>query len=418
MILFWLGAAALLILALAFVLPPLWGSGRSAPTMDGRRLNVGVYRSRLEELEQEHHLGMLSADDLEQAREELARELLNDTLDEGADDDRGGAIATDARPGTRLYLTITTALALPLVAVLLYQWLGEPRGLSVERAVPPAPAAQSGEHAGRGEMEEVVMKLAERLRAEPGNGDGWLLLGRSYMVLERHEQAALAFAEARRLRGDDADLLADLAEAEALADGKNFLGHPGELLEQSLALDPEHPKGLWLGAFAAMQRGEPELAASRWQKLLDRQPPDSEAAGILVGLIERTGTTPKKDTATAPASTGPALRVQVSIDESLTAGLRGDETVFVFARAVDGPPMPLAVVRRRVSDLPLTVELDDSTSMTSELTLSRFERVVVGARVSRDGAPIARSGDIQGFSDPVAVGATTPVPVTIDHVVP
>jgi cytochrome c-type biogenesis protein CcmH len=253
------------------------------------------------------------------------------------------------------------------------------------------------------------------------------------MALERYAEAADAYGAAHRLLGDSAELLSDLAEAEALMQGQNFLGIPGERLETALRLDPGYPRALWLGAFAAMQRGETALAMGRWQSLLDNQPTDSEAANILRDLIANadTGTEPGADIAagdytggtaaagdTLAADAGLGLTVNVILADHLAAELDGSETLFVFARAAQGPPMPLAVTRGRVSDLPLTVTLDDSMAMAAGMELSNFDRVVVGARISMSGTPTASSGDLQGFSGPVSTTGDSAVNVAITEKVP
>ena len=419
MILFWLGALGMVALALAFVLPPLLGRRPASADTQRTNHNLEVYRSRIAALDEEHRLGALTEDDLSQARDELGRELLADAS-AGPARERGGG-----RPGwvSRPWLAIAVGVGVPLLAVTLYQRLGEPG------AIDPPPAAAGGGGQGQPAVEEMVARLAERLASEPGSSEDWLLLGRSYMALERYAEAADAYGAAHRLLGDSAELLSDLAEAEALMQGQNFLGIPGERLETALRLDPEYPRALWLGAFAAMQRGETTLAVGRWQSLLDNQPGDSEAAKILRDLIANadTGTEPGADVAAggtaaagdrAAADAGPGLTVNVILADHLAAGLDGSETLFVFARAAQGPPMPLAVARGRVSDLPLTVTLDDSMAMAAGMKLSNFDRVVVGARISMSGTPTASSGDLQGFSGPVSTSGDSAVNVAITEKVP
>jgi cytochrome c-type biogenesis protein CcmH len=320
---------------------------------------------------------------------------------------------------SRPWLAIAIGVGVPLLAVTLYQRLGEPGAIDP----PPAPAAGGGQR--QPAVEDMVARLAERLASEPDSSEGWLLLGRSYMALERYAEAADAYGTAHRLLGDSAELLSDLAEAEALTQGQNFLGIPGERLETALRLDPEYPRALWLGAFAAMQRGETDLAVGRWQSLLDNQPADSEAASILRDLIANAGTgadVAAGGTAAAgeplATDTGPGLTVNVILADHLAAELDGGETLFVFARAAQGPPMPLAVARGQVSDLPLTVTLDDSMAMAPGMKLSNFDRVVVGARISMSGSPTASSGDLQGFSGPVSTSGDSTVNVAITEKVP
>jgi len=416
MIVFWISALVLIAVALAFVLPPLLGARREPSDAQGVTDNLEVYRSRIAALDEECRIGALTEDGLAQAKDELARELLADASPGPAPKSGSGETrASVSRP----WLAIAVGVGVPLLTLTLYQRLGEPGGIDPPRAT----AAASGEPV----VEEMVARLAERLESEPDNSEGWLMLGRSYMALERYAEAADAYAAAHRLLGDSAQLLSDLAEAEALMGGQNFLGTPGERLERALQLEPGYPKALWLGAFAAMQRGEAALAARRWQSLLDRQPADSEAAKILRGLIADTGVAPAPATAavgpatagdTMAADGGAGLTVNVVLADRLAAGLNGSETLFVFARAAEGPPMPLAVARKRVSDLPLTVTLNDSMAMAPGIKLSNFDRVVVGARIAMSGTPTASSGDLQGFSEPVPVAGDTAVNVAITDEVP
>lgn len=404
MILFWLFALTLIAIALAFVVPPLLGARRTDTGAGGDSPHLTLYRSRIAALEEECRLGALGEDDLAQAKDELSRELLADT---------GAAPASGHRQqrsfASHPWLAIAVGVAVPLLAISLYQRLGEPG------AIDPPAAATGGEPA----VEDMVARLAARMQSEPGNSEGWLMLGRSYMVMERYAEAVDAFTAAHRLLGDGPELLSDLAEAEALMGGQDFLGSPGAHLEKALALDPEHPKALWLGAFAAMQRGETELAVRRWQNLLDRQPADSEPAQILRGLIADSGAAGAAPvTGVAAPQTQPGLTVNVILADRLAAGLSGDETLFVFARAAQGPPMPLAVARKQVRDLPLTVTLDDSMAMTPSMRLSNFDRVVVGARISMSGSATPSSGDLQGFSDAVAVDGEDTINIAITQRVP
>lgn len=426
MIVFWLSALALIAVTLAILLSPLLRTRRG--TTGGGDHALEVYHSRIAALEEEHRVGALADADLDQARAELARELLADSGAAAGDDGApaGRPAATHRRRGSGPWLAIAVGVGVPLLAIALYQRLGEPGALDPRVVAGPPPAASPAGDGVTPEVEAMVARLAERLRAEPGNSEGWLLLGRSYMALERYGEAADAYAAAHDLLGDSAGLLTDLAEAEALRDGQNFLGVPGERLETALHLDPAYPKALWLGAFAAMQRDDGHLAVQRWQSLLEGQPADSEAAGILRGLIANVGaeagaSPPLSGTATeeTPPTPGKAgLTVDVSVADALVTGLDGTETLFIFARSVDGPPMPLAAVRRRVGELPLTVTLDDSMAMGPGGRLSDADRVVVGARISSTGTATPGSGDLQGFSAPVAAADGGIVSVVITEKIP
>lgn len=411
MILFWLLAVLLIVVALAFVLPPLIGTQRKQERV--RELpaaRIETYRSRVAALEEQNRAGALSDDDLREALDEIGRELL-----EEAPRPTAGHAAPVHGGGFRIWVAIAVGIGVPMLAIGFYQRLGAPQAVGADSQPVEMRAAQRS-------VEEMVAGLAARLESQPDDGGGWLLLARSYMALERYAQAFEAFSAARRLLDDDPALLADTAEAAALASGQDFRGVPADLLERALALDPAYPKALWLGAFAARQRGDSKLAVARWQALLDRQPADSQAAGVLRELIADAGGSAEAAPAAAPGAAGvagaPALTVNVVLADGLAADIDGNETLFVFARAVNGPPMPLAVTRALARDLPLTVTLDDSMAMMAGRKLSDAGQVVVGARIAVSGTPTRASGDLQGFSTPVAPSREEPVQVVIDQKVP
>lgn len=409
MILFWLLALVLIAAALAILLPPLLDTTRAGEEHDSARLDV--YRSRIAQLEEQHRIGALSQEHLREARDELARELLAEAPNRSTP----GTAAARAG-GARTWLAIAVGVGVPVLAIGLYQHLGAPQALDESSERAGMPAAQ-------GSVEDMVAALAARLEAQPGDSEGWLLLGRSYMALERYAQAFEAYAGAHRVLGDSPALLSDMAEAAALANGQNFLGTPEELLERALALEPTYPKALWLGAFAAKQRGDTPLAVARWQALLERQPDDSEAAGVLRRLIADSGGSTLEaqpgERGSRASDAQATLTVDVELAAALAAELEGSEPLYVLARAADGPAMPLAVTRAEARDLPLSVTLDDSMAMAAGGRLSDAERVVVGARIAVSGTPTPSSGDLQGFSTPVAPAAGgAAVRVVIDERVP
>lgn len=418
---FWSIAAALAAVALAVILPPLLGRRAKAGAPDDEQVNAAVYRARLGELENEVEFGTLDPADFEQAKLELERELLAGM--EAADDTDAPA----ARSPTR-YAAVTVAILLPLVAVGAYTWLGTPEAISLsDRASPgtSAEAAPAGD-IDRAGLERMVTSFAARLEENPDQGDGWLVLGRAYVMLEQYQKAVLAFANAHMLLGDTPDVLVDFAEAEALTNQNRFTDSARRRIEKALELDPDHQKGLWLGAFAAAQRGDTDVAISRWHRLLEREP-DAQRRHLIEGLIAQVqgieagplqADAAPPDTAPAPPSNTASVRVRVNLAASLREGLDGSETVFVFARAAQGPRVPLAVYRTRVDALPAQVTLDDSMSMAPAFKLSGHDDVMIVARVSMTGNAQAQSGDLEGKSGPVRVGADSPVDVSIDRRIP
>lgn len=402
---FWVSVAVLVTAALIFLLPPLAGRSRRHEEPQSDAVNAAVYRARLEELERTVDEGSLDAADFEEAKAELEREVL-----ESVDPEE------PAQPRRAPRLTVpAVALAVPAAALALYLALGTPRALDPRTRTPVDPATLA---AARGEvelarLEQMTERFAERMENNPDQGDGWLVLARAWVMVERYDDAVAAFSRAHALLKDRPDLLVDYAEAEALANGNRFPASAMRRIDRALERAPRHEKGLWLGGFAAAQQGAVDTATARWRALLEGEP-DSDRRRLIEGLIARLeGAPPSAETGDGAAE----MKVRVTLQDGLREGLIGSEAVYVFARATDGGP-PLAVYRTTVDALPALVGLNDSMAMVPNLKLSGRDRVVVTARVSMSGDAAAKSGDLQGSSGPVPVGGDAPVEIVIDERVP
>jgi cytochrome c-type biogenesis protein CcmH len=389
MTLFWALGAALAALTLALVLRPLLFSRRPAE-VSRHDANVAIYRTQLRELDVDLAAGKLAPADHARSRAELEARLLEDVVAEDVPARRGGSRA----------LIVTLALALPLGAAALYFAVGSPDALT-PRDNPHAFDAQ--------QLSALVERLAARMRERPDDPEGWKLLGRSYAALGRFPESLDAYAKAAARKPRDAELLADMADVLAMTRGQSLQGEPEKLLLRALEIDPQQPKALALAGTAAYDRKDYAGAARYWQRLLPLVPADSEDARQIRANIDEA-----RSLGGVAAAAG--LKGQVRLSPKLAGKAAPDDMVFIFARAVEGPPMPLAVKRARVRDLPLEFALDDSMAMAPGMNLSAHARVVVGARVSKSGQPTARVGDLQGFSAPVANDARS-VTVVIDSVV-
>ncbi len=419
MIVFWLIVVVMVAVAIALILPAL--SGRTRVSGVARKqLNVSLHKQRLVELEAELRDGVLSQDQFEAARAELQRELLRDA---GGDDE-----ALTAPASRHILWPAVAAAAVPALAIGLYVWLGE---IAYVNRSPATLTQSSQQSAEMHSIEQMVTKLSARLQREPGDVDGWVLLARSYVVLQRYEEAARAYARAYQLRGDDPQLLADYAEVVAMANGNRLDGQPTTLAMRALALQPNNPKALWIAGVAALQRGEREVGLAYLQRLQMQLPADSEAVRVVENFLAQVGgvppasgtAKPTEPTApTAPPRTAAAvngrLEVNVTLDPALAARAAPEDTVFIFAQAAQGPAMPLAIVRSRVQALPTTVTLDDSMAMTPAMKLSQFKEVAVGARISKSGDATPQSGDLEGRSGVIKLDTTKTINVTIDRVLP
>jgi cytochrome c-type biogenesis protein CcmH len=414
---FWISASVMIAAALAFLLPPLIGRVR-APDVSRDAVNLAIYRERRQELDAQRDAGTLDAAAFADALAELDRELLHDV---------GTPEQAEAAPQARSpYPAIAVAVLLPLAAFGLYLQLGTPEAL-VEQARATA-SAGGGRTAGTStasgselphSLEEMVAGLARRLAGNPDDPEGWLMLGRSYAAMNRLEDARAALEESDRRRPDHPMTLVALAEVIAGGQGNRLDGEPARLVERALAIDPNFARALWLAGVDAFNRGDRGRAAELWQRLLAVPDLSPEAATRVREALAQTGTPPQADTATAPpaATGGATVTVNVSLDPALAARIEGGETLFVFARAANGPRMPLAIARLSAADLPARVTLDESMAMAPQMNLATFEQVVVGARISRSGNATPSSGDLEGSSNPVAPAQAPEVSITIDRVV-
>lgn len=410
---FWITAGLMTVVAVAVVAWPLL-RGRSLPR-DRRAQNLGIYRRRLAELESEVEEGILPPEEIEATRTEIEKRLLEDVEENDSRNSEIGAGENSKRGSINgpinMIVLWSILLAIPLGAIGLYGLLGA--GPQVQRAA----AGQGGNAAANADMPELVANLAQRLRENPDNGEGWALLGRSYMFLEQPGEAAQAFAKAHALLGDEPDLLVDYANALAMQAGGDLRGPAATLLEKALDQSPDNSRALWLAGLAAAQRGDDEQAGRYWRRLLQQLDPEGEdAATIRARLTELSGEKPT--TPTSVSATPIGITVEVSIAPEIASRVGPQDPVFIFARAANGPPIPLAAVRRQVADLPITIRLDDDDAMMPGRSLSDADRIVVGARISRSGGPIPQSGDIQGISDALKLDEIDEVGIVIDSVVP
>ena len=419
MTVFWLVAALFLAGALVFLLPALWSPRAGSATALGA--NLAVHRDQWAEAERDLANGQISPERLAQVQAEIRRRALEDSE---------AAEPAPLRPARRTAWAL--ALLIPLGSVLTYLQLGRP-----EAAAPQLRQAVTGpRHSVTPEqIQQMATALAERLKSEPQDLEGWLMLARSYTVLGRYRDAVTAFSRASQLGPPDAGILADLADVTGMAQGKRLAGEPARLIQQALDVDPRHVKALALAGSVAFEARDYTAARGYWLRLVAVVPAESSMARSIQNNIaeatqlESGGTaarnappatlaTPSTPPATPDAEPAAlAVRGQVQISSELASRMAPGDTLFVFARAVQGPRMPLAILRLPAQAGAVSFTLDDSTAMAPELRLSGFAQVVVGARVSGRGSATPQPGDLVGQSEPVAPGATG-VQVVIDRVQP
>ncbi len=422
---FWLIVSGLTVGILGVLLWPLLRR-TTAVDWGEQEKRLSVYRQQFVELEQDHRNSVLTDEQYQIARRELERRVLEET---------GSVELPAAGSLPRLNnkaVAVTLALLIPIVSVGLYGKLGSPASLSSAGSSAPAVAGNGGrEPFSLSEMDALTERLKAKLEQNPTDGVGWALLARAYVELGRHPEAVQMYEKAMQLIPNDAQLLADYADALGVLNGRKLEGRPEALIQQALKADPRNVKALMLAGTVAYNHEEFGRAAAYWEEARANLPSDTdpdavqeimngiaeakELGGIRQAPVASRPAVPEKTP--APAGSSVAIRGQVTIAPDLAAKGSPTDTLFVFAREVNGPPMPVSIVRATRKDLPFTFRLDDSTSPMPSRKLSDVGPVVIVARLSKSGEAMPKSGDLQGMSGPVKLGVNT-VPVVIDREIP
>ena len=393
----------LVLLALALVLPALLEpKSNSVKTTDSAaQANLSVLRSQLTQLDADFAAGSLNTDQLALAKSEIERRALEE---ESASESH----AAPAQPAKSTRTAWAFGLAIPLVALGIYGFIGniqalDPANLEAKADTEPTPE----------QIEAMVSAFAARLEAVPANQTpdpkAWEMLARSYAAMQKFPEANKAYKRAVELNPGNAQMLADHADVVAMLQGQSMVGEPTKLFERALVLDPNNLKALALAGSAAFEKKDFAKAVALWSKAQGLAPPGSDFAKGLASSVEEAKMASSAPAATAKSASTAAVATAsiqgvVSLSPAMKSKVAPDDTVFIFARAAQGPRMPLAILKRKASELPITFTLDDSTAMADELKLSKFELVVVGARVSKSGNALPQSGDLVGQSAAVKAG--------------
>ena len=428
MILFFISIAVLVIAVLALLLPVFSrDAGHAEPNRTD--INVGIARAQAQELQQRLESGEISADDYadEKARLEasLARDIEKEEL-----------TATVNTQGQWLFWPV--AVAIPVAAGALYLTLGTPQALdpkSFERPPQQVNAPQQQVPQQAPPIEEIIAGIQQRLEVEPDNAEAWFMLGRAHLTVGEYPDAVAALRKSVAIDDSNVNVRIRLADALALSQNRSLAGEPAEILKSVLEIEPQHPQGLWLYGMALNETGQPAEAIDVWNRLLPLLSSDPRSQGEVEQLIagaqaqlpagERARTAGETanpqaaDNSAGDTGTAEGVEVVVDVIPGLADGLPPDTPVFVYAKAVNGPPMPLAVVRRSLADLPLTLTLSDAQAMIENMKITAFEEVIVGARISKSGNPVGQPGDLYFETGSVdTANLTAPVKITISESLP
>ena len=393
--------------------------------------DIKALRQQLEQLQKSHREGSVGKKAFEAGKAQLEREILQAVL---AAPEAAAAGAQAPRPSRALTAGVLSFVV--VLAVAGYAWTGSP---GVPSAGPPtAAAAEGGNPHASGAVDEAqfiaaVEQLAERLKGQPDDVEGWAMLARSYGMLGRLDDALPAYQKAVALNGQDARLLADYADTLALKNDRNLEGEPLALVERALKIEPTNLKALSLAGAAAFNRKDYAGAVRYWERVVQHAPAESpylpQVQASIAEARERGGlgrasgaAAPAKPPPVAVAAAKPAaapvatpapdaaggatIRGTVRLAPALAMLAAPTDAGFIFARPAEGSRMPLAIVRKQVKDLPVDFVLDDSMAMSPGAKLSLFPQVVVSARVSKSGQAVPSAGDLSGQSAPIAPTAS------------
>ncbi|MBV4530711.1 c-type cytochrome biogenesis protein CcmI [Pseudomonas sp. SWRI107] len=387
---FWLSAGLLLLAALAFLLVPILRGRRQQAEQDRTALNVALYEERVAELAGQQAAGVLDAEQLAKGRDEAARELLADT--ERDDAARQGQLGKA--------VPLLAAVLVPALALGLYLHYGAADKVALTQEFASAPK----------NMQDMTARLERAVQAQPDSAEGVYFLGRAYMAEQRPADAAKAFARAVALAGRQPELLGQWAQAQYFAADKQWSAQLQALTDEALKADPNEVTSLGLRGIAAFEGERFDEAIGYWQRLLAQLPEGDASRAALQGGIDRAADKLKAGGGKVVATA--RLKVRVELAAELKGKVRPDDTVFIFARASNGPPMPLAAKRVTVAQLPIEVELSDADAMMPQMKLSDFSEVQLVARVSRAGQPT--KGEWKAQSAPLATATQATQHLTID----
>lgn len=422
-VIFFLSAAALCLLAVALLVVVILRQPSNSRT-DRLQKNVQIARQRLDDLKQREKSEELGSEEAALQQQEIERGLLDDIT--GAD------ITEEPQSDSRAskvpqWTAVCVAISFPVTAAVLYLLLGEPSiiadpELASRQAVINQPQDSQASTGERPSFDQMIQTLQAHLEVDTEDAQGWATLAQIYVVEQRFGEAAVAYARVRAINGDSADVLVRQADALAMANNGNLQGEPSELIGKALTLDPQHGSGLWLAGLAAAARGDFQAALDHWtdaERNITNEESLLEIRRLITEARARLGVSGESEAiGVSPVDGGPSIQVSVEIQPDIVAEVQPDDVVFIFAQAAQGPPVPLAVIKKQVKDLPATFELDDSLAMVPNMKISAFNEVRVVARISRSGTAQQGSGDYFGQTGLIRTSDEQEVKLTISQQVP
>jgi len=393
---FWVISLLMVFVSLGFMLPSILRKPKFGAE-DLRVQNVLIAKEKLKELEVELKTERITQELYDKRKEELETALLNDT------EQTNETIKEVEHSGSAAWVV---AFITPVLAVVLYIILGtSPELLKNQNMAQSNTVNSATGQAAKMSPELMAEKIAAKLEEEPNNAEGWAMLGQTFMTLKRYPDAATAFEKSYAILPDNPQVMFRYADALAMSNNSSLEGKPIELINKALKIAPRDMTGLWLSGMYAEEHGDNKKALSQWTILYEVVKGTQYQEPVMEMLTRVNSAVDKGDqidllalkakTTVAGASSTAAIQVTVSIDDSIKSKISPTDTVFIYAKAMSGPPMPLAAAKKQVKDLPITITLDDAMAMMPSMKISKFQKVKIGARISKSGNAITQPGDIK-----------------------
>ena len=388
MITFWLAVIILILIGLAFVLLPLLSKKNKNAYVSRDEINKAIYIGKVEDLQSDLDRNLLDEEEYEHALTDLQHTLLQDAESEDT---------RQVHSGSNMLITLLVTLVMPVIALLTYQQVST--GSYTNNI-----NEQQATSAQMQSIESSIATLEQKLKDKPDSVEGWTMLGQSYFVTQRYNDAKQAYIKALDLVNQaDPEILVLTAEASAFSNNELFGEYEKSLLAKALAINPNHQRGLWYSGYAAYTTSEFSNAVKHWQALLTLVPSDRpEVKASLVQFLndarDKAGLEPLQDSAQVAQQSD---KVSVQLNEKVNQNAASGDTLFIYARAVEGPKMPLSLARLTVASLPAKVTLSKEMAMIPSMDIDTFDKVEVIARISKDGQAITQKGDL--ISQPVVV---------------
>jgi len=391
---FFIPAFLLLVLVLVLLLRPFIFSGKTEGT-SRRQMNAAIYRDELDKLAAEHAAGTINAQEYEMSHAEMRQRLFQDTNEE---DDK-------AVMGSAKKVVIGLCVFIVLLSSGLYFTLGDVLRVAQENDQKPMTQAN---------VEQMVADFALKMEKDPGNLKGWAMLGRSYRILGRNEDAAKAYGRAGSFINDDPELLAEYADTLAATANGSFSGKPLQLINQALKLDPKNLLALWLSGSASFGDGNYKAAVQTWERLAQQLPPGSEESRAIEASITEARIKGGLASANTGIAAGKGVSGKIDIAPELKAKVKSSDVVMVIARQ-PGERMPVAVLKTPVAEFPMSFALTDALAMNPSAPISKLSEVSVEVRISKTGMAKAEVGDLISAVQTIKVGSSQ-VKLLIDQV--